>query len=1018
MASPGLLGQLPLVGRIAELDVVRSALSAAYDGLGTTLLLRGEAGVGKTRLARYAGDEARRRGFAVAAGRAYPVEAGVPYALFSDALLPLLRAMDPAAVTTLTRAAPELAQIFPALEPERRLPTARDDPAELRQRMLWSFAQFLKNFAAHQPLLIVLEDLQWADASSLELLHFSARQTRCERIVFVCTHLTEGERSNALLHELDRSLLSAGIARAHTVEPLDLADTALLIQQALGRIALPPAVREFAARLHGWTRGNPFFLIETLKEVLRSGRDSAAGAGWTARALRDFTMPRSVREAVSERIGRLSPDARAVAELACVVGAHLTFDALLVVAPLEEADLLTALEELVEEHILEEHLDGSSVAYDFVHPLLRDTLYTGLGLARARILHRTVAEALEHFWGDAAERHADELAYHFTRGGAGDGAKSARYLAAAGRRALARNADREAADYLRAARDAAGARGPDDVGELRPELARALQRLGRRKEALELWRELRDEAVAEGRIRGAVEAERHIALALLSAGHRREALETLDIALTRTEADAALAVHVEVMRAAVLQELGRPGDSLAALQAALERLPADADAGLRARVHRGFLLLYTWTGPAALAREHGELAADHAGQTGDLSLIFSVQRGLAAFSGLTGDYTALAGYLAESLRIAEELRSPLLRLQAAEIAVELASVRGEWEAGLTQGREALDVARALNQWSLIPRLLVWRGLIHIGRDEMDEARACIDEAWELAGCADLPATSASDHRAESDAEPASDIHGIVPAHIGRAALLCAQGDYREAVQIGEAGLRIVDSSGYTAWAIHRLLPIIAESYVYLRDLEGATAVGARLRRESERFEHELGLGWADACDAVVAWLSGDTETGAVRLRAAAERLEAVPNVYDAARLRRQLAGRLADLGDRDGALRELRRAYKALVRLGARREVKKVKGQFREIRARPPQSPAAPGAAGLTARELEVAGLVGARLSNKAIARRLGISPRTVTTHVANIFKKLGISSRGQLVDLIRDGWLERATGSAAPPRS
>ncbi len=1013
MSSVAGFGDLPLVGRTVELEVVRSVLAAADDGVGTTLLLRGEAGVGKTRLARYAEDEARRRGFTVATGRAYPVETGVPYALFSDALRPLLAELETTAVTALTRGAPELAQILPSLPAASHATAAGDDPVELRQRMLWNFAQFLKRLASLRPLIIVLEDLQWADASSLELLHFSARQTRSDRVVLLGTCRTEGERTNRSLRDLERLVVTAAAGRVDELGALGLEETAALVDAALGSGAAAESAGELAALLHGWTRGNPFFLIETLKELLRSGGLRAAGAGWTARAFRELTPPRSIREAVSDRTGRLTPDARSVAELACVIGAHITFDVLLLVAALDESDLLSAVEELVEEHVLEERLEGSAIAYDFVHPLVQDTVYAGLGLARARILHRTVAESLERFWGDAAERHADELAYHFTHGGgglAGHGEKAARYLAAAGRHAVARNADREAVDYLQAALRVGG-KDAEGVGELRPELAHALQRLGHLDEARELWEELRDEAVESRDPAAAMAAERRIALALLSAGRQREALGVLDEALRRSAGLPEPAIRVHVMRATVLQELGRPDDSRVALQAALDLLPAGAGAALRARVHRGFLLLYTWTGPARLAREHGDIAARHAEETGDPSLVFSVQRALAAFSGLTGDTAALAEHLAAAERIAEELHSPLLRLLTAEIAVELSSVRGDWESGLAQAREALEVARALNQRSLLPRLLVWTGLIHVGRDEMDAAETCIDEAWELAGCNQLNGTApAADRRSEAEEVVGRGIHSIVPAHIGRAGLLCARGEYREAIRVGENGLRIADSSGYAAWAIHRLLPIIAESYVYLRDLRGAAATGARLRAESERFNHELGLAWADACEAIVAWLGGDSEKGAVLLRAAVERLEAVPHLPDATRLRRQLAGRLAELGDREGAVRELRRVHDVLLRLGARRELDKVREQFRELGARPPRRSGRAGAGSLTAREVEVARLVGRRLSNKAIARELDVSPRTVTTHVANIFRKVGVTSRGQLVDLIREGFLERAT--------
>ena len=126
----------------------------------------------------------------------------------------------------------------------------------------------------------------------------------------------------------------------------------------------------------------------------------------------------------------------------------------------------------------------------------------------------------------------------------------------------------------------------------------------------------------------------------------------------------------------------------------------------------------------------------------------------------------------------------------------------------------------------------------------------------------------------------------------------------------------------------------------------------------------------------------------------------------AVRIRRQLAGRLADIGDTGGALAELRRVHDVLARLGAEQELEKARIQFRELGHRPPPRGAGEGVAGLTERELEIARLVARRKSNKAIGKDLGISSRTVSTHLSNIFQKLELESRAELGDVIRDAGL------------
>src|SRR5215216_2563388 len=183
---------LPLTGRASELATLATALQSADAAHGCSILLAGESGVGKTRLATASAEQATKRGFTVAIGRAYPVEAGVPYAVFSDALLPVLRSLEPSVLSLLTRGGTaELVQLFPALasgdRPVAAPGSSRGDPAELKARLLWNFTQFLSRFAAKRPLLLVLENLHWADSSSLELLHFTARQIAGDRILVIGT---------------------------------------------------------------------------------------------------------------------------------------------------------------------------------------------------------------------------------------------------------------------------------------------------------------------------------------------------------------------------------------------------------------------------------------------------------------------------------------------------------------------------------------------------------------------------------------------------------------------------------------------------------------------------------------------------------------------------------------------------------------------------------------------------------------------------------------------------------------
>src|SRR5262245_34147282 len=373
---------LPLAGRSGEMAVLTSALQEAHAGHGATLILSGESGIGKTRLASAVVDLALRRGFGVAVGRAYPVEAGVPHAVFSDALLPVLRAIEPSVLSLLTRGgSAELAQLFPALGTHDRshegTRPVRGDPTELKARLLWNFAQFLSRFAAKRPLLLVLENLQWADSSSLELLHFTARQIASDRILIVGTYNDADPRASdphSTLRSMESSLQALGAARVLRLAPLDEAATEELVQRAVQ--AESAEARELAAIVFRRTRGNPFFVEETLKTLSEetSGVQSMGEGAASADKLRTLELPRTIRDAVLVRLGHLSAEARQLADLAAVIGARASHDALAFVSALDEAALLGALDELRHLRILTERSEERAIVYDFSHPILQETL--------------------------------------------------------------------------------------------------------------------------------------------------------------------------------------------------------------------------------------------------------------------------------------------------------------------------------------------------------------------------------------------------------------------------------------------------------------------------------------------------------------------------------------------------------------------------------------------------------------------------------------------------------------------
>jgi DNA-binding CsgD family transcriptional regulator len=509
-----------------------------------------------------------------------------------------------------------------------------------------------------------------------------------------------------------------------------------------------------------------------------------------------------------------------------------------------------------------------------------------------------------------------------------------------------------------------------------------------------LWERARTEAVQRRQPVRIARIERRMGLARYWGGRYEEALAHLDAGLAAVDGalDEAVAAQLRLAKGSCFQAIGRAEDAAREVRDALAVAERVGDPSLLARVHRALLFLHAFIGPPDVARHHGERAVELAEQSGEKTIAWSAHYGLATLEGLTGHAAALTHHLAESERLADELHSPLLRVWTDEVSIEFLSGSGDWDAGLALAERAIPMARSLGQRTLLPRLLVWAALIHVGRGDFERAKQYLDEASAL-----------TDARAGRRGSP-MDVHTHVPLHMGLAQYYLATGDFQRAIDAGEAGLAIADRTGYVAWAIHRLLPALIEAALKRQDIELARRHGDRLRRDATRTGHRLGIAWAHTTDALIAMMTSEWRRAAPLLAEAADELEAVPWMWDAGRLRRYLAEVLLRLGDRDGAIRELRRSHDTLARLQAEPELSRTRELLRRLGARPPARAVASGSGSLTGRELDIARLVASRKSNKEIATALGISPRTVSTHVSNIFAKLSVSSRAELADKVRVG--------------
>jgi DNA-binding SARP family transcriptional activator/predicted ATPase len=441
------LSHLPFVGRTSERGALLSAVQAAAGGQGGYALVEGDAGVGKTRLVGEVVAGAQWRGFQVGVAKADPLAASAPYQLFREALTPVLTPLRVAQLAELVEPVwlSAVVPILPAIaEHLSDLPVLPplDERDEERRRLWEGLARCLAGLASIAPLLLVLEDMHWADEPTLAALPYLASSLSNSRalVILTCRSVEFRERPVVWesLEELDRTLHLLRLC----LSPFELEETADVLGRALG-VGEADAIAAFAARLHREAGGNALFLVEILKSLLEQEALVLAASGEWQVPVKDMALPTpaSVQEAIGKRLLRLDGAARAVLELVAVLGEDADFSILVRAGDGTPTALLAALADLSRRGFLVE----TEAHYRFEHDYIREISYQAIERERRLRLHRQVGEVLEELYPERVEA----LAYHFDLGEVWD--KAVVYGHRAGDRAGAAYAnDRAVAHYTRA----------------------------------------------------------------------------------------------------------------------------------------------------------------------------------------------------------------------------------------------------------------------------------------------------------------------------------------------------------------------------------------------------------------------------------------------------------------------------------------------------------------------------------------------------------------------------------------
>jgi tetratricopeptide (TPR) repeat protein/DNA-binding CsgD family transcriptional regulator len=438
-----------LIGREREQAHLYALIDQVRRGHGQVILLSGEAGIGKSRLAAQGKRQASEQGFLVLQGTCFPTDRSAPYAPLLD-LLSSSHAQELLALST-TGSEPlarELARLFPGLVDHSSGESVSRpiEPGEEKRRLFVALTRFFTGLASKQPVLLTIEDVHWCDETSLEFLHYFARRCAAHPLLLVLTYRND-EIHSELRHwlvQLDRERLAHEIF----LTPLTLREVEAMLQAIFDRKSPMPAATLDA--IYELTEGNPFFLEEILKSLLLTGAIVSANEPWDGFRWSELPIPRSIQDALQFRLDQLSPAARQVVILAAVAGRRFDFAFLQQLTRHEEQELLTLMKELIAAQLV---VEESEEQFAFRHPLTREAMYSQLLLRERKGLHRTIAETMEQFFATTRDAHLTELAHHFYEAGVWEKAFS--YAQLAGEKALTLYAPRAAALHLTHALDTA-----------------------------------------------------------------------------------------------------------------------------------------------------------------------------------------------------------------------------------------------------------------------------------------------------------------------------------------------------------------------------------------------------------------------------------------------------------------------------------------------------------------------------------------------------------------------------------
>ncbi|MHA6794375.1 ATP-binding protein [Pseudonocardia bannensis] len=974
----------PLIGRENDLAKLTTALRSVQGGRMAAVVLSGEAGVGKTRIVQELMSQAARDGATVLCGGGIDIVESPPFWPVASALRNLLR--SPAGKVAAERGASWVAQLDDLLAPGAQ--TAEPAGPHQRVQTLELIHRVILELAEDSVVVLVVEDLQWADRSTRDLLAYLIANLTHEPVLLVATHRSEAEADGSPVRAMLAELQRHRRVRCEVVAPLGHDAVARIVGMAApGRPDLVDLVWQRSA-------GNAFIVEETLRAALDGD---------------PLALPQTLRDLVLSRLAALSPAAQRVVRAVAVSDGPLSHPLLAAVVDQGEPELLDALRESVDHGVV--MVDAGGDGYRLRHGLMTDVVSRDLLPGERIHLHRRYAAALENAWARDLPGIDARLAHHWQQAGDTERALAATVAAA------------EAADRVRG------------YAEAHRHWLRAAQLAGRVQPA--------EVAVPRG-----VCLERAAEAAHLAGDHDQAVALLSERLADPGETDGLTGALLHARTGQYLVAAGRGAEAAHAFSRATALLPARGAERERAEVLSGHAAALLHAGEFTASRTVAERALALAREVGLASEEARVLANLGFSLAYLEDPAAGSAALVEALAVAERASIPPDIGRAYLNLVELLSgPLNELERGVEVARDGIERVRQLGlaRSAGVGLLsLVANGLFRLGR--WDEAETAIEQAWELAPSGAealglrLSRCRLSIGRGRFD-EAEDDLEAVevlststagpryrIPLLTLRAGLQMWLGRPDLALDHVGAGLDLVEHGSDDVWLVAPLVWHGARARAELTRLgmrRAEAAVTARLHRHAGELSRRAGrsvpairdvvLGFVEMCAAEDTRADGRSNPD--RWARVAEIWERQQQPYPTAYARLRRAEALFALRARSAAgTQELRRAESAARAMDATpflAEITELAERARVSLAGPPADechdgpvapvpeprPPVPGdddLGALTSRELEVLTELACGLTNREIAQRLFISEKTVGVHVSRIYAKIGVHSRVQ----------------------